>query len=179
MLPFNPTALVGLSIGAAALSGMAYMKGRADGRAIAVTYGERFVAILSNEQQACRADKAVLISQIGWERQGKREQIEACLEGMAATGAARARMEQALREERSRVREAEREATEILQRLAEAQDAWKENPIPDSIVCGVLRGRGCPAPSVRDPATSANPGADVDIRSDSAGGDGVDAVPGN
>ena len=127
-----------------------YSRGHAAGEAKAVDHGMRFVTLISNEQQACRADKAVLLSSIGASRQRELDQIEACEAIVAATGAARANMLAAQAQTKESLRRAKVDYYDKILALQREQDDWKTDPIPDAIVCGVFNSTDCAAPGVRD-----------------------------
>ena len=153
-------------VAAAAVFGAGTLFGHTMGKAHSHDLGKKFVRFAFFEAAESRTDKAMLISQIGQERQRSREIIERFEKIAEVTGRARANMLAELRSLKAELIEQEAESREQLQALERelSTDAenWKNNIVPDAITCGVFNGAGCA--DDRAAGTATGDQGDLEIR---------------
>lgn len=83
------------------------------------------------------------------------------------SGEARAKMQAELRRRASEIATERQRADAILEELKRVKSDWGDMPVPDDIVCRVMRGRGCPDIAGADGVAGA--GDNLAVRDGSAG----------
>lgn len=91
------------------------------------------------------------------------------------TGEARRKMREELDRRTQAIESQRSEAERALNELREIKTDWGAQPVPDDIVCRVLRGDGCPKPSY--PATDPGPAGNLEVRGGAAPAGREVAVP--
>lgn len=87
--------------------------------------------------------EVLLWHELGAERQTKRELIESVEDIVNATGRARTRMLAELDAQKQRLATAEEAAAAAIKRLDYVESTWKDDTVPDAVVC-VFNRAGCP-----------------------------------
>lgn len=117
-----------------------------------------------HERSVWLTREVLLWHELGAERQTKRELIESVEDIVNATGRARTKMLQELDAQKQRLADAELAAAAAIKRLDYVESTWKDDTVPDAVVC-VFNRAGCPegdpggalggdAVAVREPATA-------------------------
>jgi hypothetical protein len=115
-------------LGALAVSGIGYLAGQDRGSArVTKQYQQERIVWLRRE--------VTLWSELASERATKRELIEEVEKIINATGRARQQMLAELDRTKAAASAAETRAQEAIRRLADVENSWKSERVPDAIVC--------------------------------------------
>jgi hypothetical protein len=130
--------------------GVAFMTGRDMGQARAERDHRQ-------ERMIWLRREVTLWNELGNERRSKLELIEEVETIVNATGRARSRMLEELDRTKARAVQAEEQAQDAIRRLGDVEDTWKDERVPDAVVC-VFDDAACtvtPAPGAyRDDAVA-------------------------
>jgi len=120
LFPFLAVALVA--------GGVAFMTGKDIGAA-------RVMKQHQVERMIWLKREVTLWNELGNERRTKRELIEEVEKIVNATGRARQQMLAQLDQTKARAVQAEQQALEAIRRLGDVEHTWKDERVPDAVVC--------------------------------------------